>query len=215
MKTIVRTARPDCWMDVKIIGWYANLRDDKGKISARWTTTCLDDDGISAIRKALWTMSEKCCAYCGKQLKLSEMDVEHYLPKEAFEYLAYCWENYLPSCKRCNQNLKGTYVPSTLQEKILKDPVILHLKAEERYDKTSVLMACLDRIIDPSFDNPSEHLTFDVLLHGYIPKTAIGICTNNYFFNDKEVADDLEKISESVRELIVGGHSNPLQYIQT
>ncbi|MEY4902706.1 MAG: hypothetical protein RLZZ292_521 [Bacteroidota bacterium] len=57
-------------------------------------------------------------------------------------------------------------------------------------------------------------LTFDVLLHGYATNTVIGSCTNSYFFDDKEVADDLEKISASVRALIEGGHASPLEYIQ-
>jgi hypothetical protein len=90
MKAIVRAEQPDCWTDVKKIGWYANLRDEKGRIRPRWLTTCLDEEGISIIRKTLWEMSDECCAYCGKHLKLSEMDVEHYLPKEAFAFLAYC-----------------------------------------------------------------------------------------------------------------------------
>ena len=47
------------------------------------------------------------CAYCEAPTKVVAYgDVEHYRPKSMYWWLAYCYENYLPSCQLCNQKYK-------------------------------------------------------------------------------------------------------------
>jgi uncharacterized protein (TIGR02646 family) len=231
MKAITRLAQPDCWTVRKKVDFYSNLRDNNQDIRPRWLNTCLDEDKKSKIRTTLLEMSDSCCAYCGRKIKLEEMDVEHFLPKEAFPYLAYCWENYLPSCNPCNQSVKRDFVPKSLENRLLKDFDIdpfapkdatqetlkINLLAQiadyECFDKNIILKNCQDRIIDPSFDNPSDHLEFNVLLSGYEGLTDIGEITKSLFF-DKNFADDLAAISNSIFDLINGDHIAPWDFIQ-
>ena len=188
MKKIIRKPQPTCWTDAKKQGFYADLRDDKGKIRPRWLYTCIDKiDNESHIRKELLASSECCCAYCGKRITLEEMDVDHYLPKEAFEYLSYCWENYLPTCKPCNQNKKRDYVPDSMKSLSIKDSVINSLPTSyESYNDQKILAKHTKRLLKPTFDEPSDHLEFDVLSHNYKAKTEIGEETKSRFFPKKK-----------------------------
>ena len=77
------------------ISFYKNLFDKNGKVYPRWNSTCKDDDGISIIRKHLLIMSNSSCAYCGKKIGNSSLDVDHYLPLKQFPYIAYCWYNLI------------------------------------------------------------------------------------------------------------------------
>lgn len=216
MKKIKRKAQPICWTDARKQGFYNNLRDDKGEIRLRWLYTCTDkSDHKSHIRKDLLASSESCCAYCGKRITLEEMDVDHYLPKEAFEYLSYCWENYLPACKPCNQNKKRDYVPDSMKKLLLKDSVITSLPISyEKYNDQKILIKHTKRLLEPSFDEPSAHLDFDVLSHNYTPKTEIGKETNLIFFDNEENVKRFSAMSEAVENLLRGNHNDPLNYIQ-
>lgn len=44
------------------------------------------------------------CAYCGQSIKLENMQVDHFVPKRAFNGGAEAdhIENLMPSCRRCN-----------------------------------------------------------------------------------------------------------------
>lgn len=230
MNVITRLAQPDCWTAKKKVDFYSNLRDRNNEIRPRWLNTCLDENDKSRIRTTLLEMSDGCCAYCGRKIKLEEMDVEHFLPKEAFPYLAYCWENYLASCKPCNQYIKRDFVPQSLKNRLLKDTdidnfiprnvvqenfknsLLLQITDYENFIKSVIFENCQDRIIDPSFDSPSEHLVFDVL-SGYEGLTNIGKITKSLFF-EESFAKELAKISKSIFDLINGGHATPWEFIE-
>ena len=52
------------------------------------------------------------CAYCEAPTSVVAYgDVEHYRPKSKYWWLAYCYENYLPSCQLCNQIYKSAKFP--------------------------------------------------------------------------------------------------------
>ncbi len=130
MKRIERISPPDC-LDNNIeesrskkVGFYENLKDNQGNIYPRWNTACKDTDDISRIRKQLLKMSENSCVFCGIRIDNRGMDVDHYLPKSQFPYLAYCWENLLSSCKYCNQTLKKEYVPNALKGKKIVESIV-------------------------------------------------------------------------------------------
>lgn len=48
------------------------------------------------------------CAYCGKVLEYKDMQVDHLIPHQRERFKKYteeeleCFENYNPSCRRCN-----------------------------------------------------------------------------------------------------------------
>lgn len=53
------------------------------------------------------------CAYCEAPTSVVAYgDVEHYRPKSKYWWLAYCYENYLPSCQLCNQKYKKAKFPT-------------------------------------------------------------------------------------------------------
>lgn len=54
-----------------------------------------------ALKAALYAMTEGHCAYCQKAIERAT--VEHVRPKSLFPTLAYCVDNYLPTCTECNE----------------------------------------------------------------------------------------------------------------
>ncbi|MCP3874038.1 MAG: hypothetical protein GY699_12880 [Desulfobacteraceae bacterium] len=107
MKKIHRLPPPDCLDNQKQAHkknkFYEVLRDNNGKIKPRWNTACKEGGDISKIRKTLLEMSNQTCVYCGDKIYNTNMDVDHYLPSSKFPYLAYCWNNLLPSCLKFYQ----------------------------------------------------------------------------------------------------------------
>jgi uncharacterized protein (TIGR02646 family) len=187
------------------ITFYDNLRY-KDKIIPRWNTLSKDTDGISKIRKQLFKMSDGYCAYCGKLISIEEMDVDHYLPSSKYPYIAYCFNNYLPSCKMCNQTIKKDFVPNALKDKSVVESIVSNSYSYDFiYDKKNLLdNVCKNhRLIDPSYDNPEDHLVFNTEFYFYDYKTPIGKVTADMFFNKrKEVAENYEKVSLFIKDLV-------------
>ncbi len=130
MNKIHRVSPPDCLNDQipksknKKIRFYKDLWDNNRKIKPRWNTTCKEGGLVSKIRQTLLEMSNKTCVYCGVKIDNSNMDVDHYLPSSEFPYLAYCWDNLLPTCKRCNQKIKSDFCPKSLTGKEIVEPIL-------------------------------------------------------------------------------------------
>ena len=60
------------------------------------------------IREAVYLKYDGHCAYCGKKLEYKEFQLDHLIPKQREQFKKYteeqieCFENYMPSCRRCN-----------------------------------------------------------------------------------------------------------------
>ncbi len=59
------------------------------------------------VRQQVYEKYDGHCAYCGKEIGLSEMQVDHLIPQRPFvrEYSpekVNAFENLMPSCRRCN-----------------------------------------------------------------------------------------------------------------
>lgn len=60
------------------------------------------------MREAVYNKYEGHCAYCGKKIEYKEMQVDHLIPVQRERFKRYseeeieCFENYMPSCRRCN-----------------------------------------------------------------------------------------------------------------
>ena len=60
------------------------------------------------IRQAVYAKYDGHCAYCGKVLAYKDMQLDHLIPKQRERFKRYaeeeieCFENYMPSCRRCN-----------------------------------------------------------------------------------------------------------------
>lgn len=52
------------------------------------------------------------CAYCEERTATAAFgDVEHFRPKSLYWWLAFCYDNYLYSCQRCNEQFKSDEFP--------------------------------------------------------------------------------------------------------
>ena len=60
------------------------------------------------MREAVYNKYDGHCAYCGKEITYKEMQVDHLIPVQRERFGRYteeqieCFENYMPSCRRCN-----------------------------------------------------------------------------------------------------------------
>lgn len=63
------------------------------------------------VRGSLRATCGHACAYCGDQIGRTGEDVEHFRPKIPYWFLAYSFDNYLSSCRRCNSSRKGNKFP--------------------------------------------------------------------------------------------------------
>lgn len=189
---------------------YQNLYSVSNKVISRWNYA-----ENSLLKDELLKMSNFECAYCGEKINLSKLDVEHFLPKSKFPYLSYSYLNLLPSCKTCNQTLKRSIYPKSLED-IRETLGEAYLEGEIEgiqiipFDKATLFNATNDRIIDPSFDNPEDHIIFNPETCEYtvINSSNIGKETKNMFFREnQEYICELQVLSSLVMKMISEGSS--------
>lgn len=82
------------------------------------------------IREKVFAKYNGHCAYCGKVITYNEMQVDHLIPQRllAVEYdfdEIECFENYMPSCRRCNHYKRGNSL-ETFRTMISEIPNKLH-----------------------------------------------------------------------------------------
>jgi 5-methylcytosine-specific restriction endonuclease McrA len=60
------------------------------------------------VRLAVYDKYDGHCAYCGKKIEYKDMQLDHMIPKQRERFKKYteeeieCFENYMPTCRRCN-----------------------------------------------------------------------------------------------------------------
>jgi len=161
-------------------GWYA--------LSAAWGARALAERGRheaqrnvyhhDQVHAALERLCDSKCAYCEAPAPASmAWDVEHYRPKgrvseradhPGYYWLAYDWDNLLLACELCNRRRKDRPTweeasPGPAAGKADRFPL-----ADERtraMDPSGDLDAEVRLLLDPTRDDPEEHLTFDVNGH--------------------------------------------------
>lgn len=99
------------------------------------------------IRQRLGTMATglERCMYCEDS---QGTDIDHFWPKATYPERAFLWENYLLACSHCNSNCKRDQFP---------------LDAGGQ-----------PQLIDPTVDEPLDHLAFSPATGDYQPLTAKG-----------------------------------------
>jgi len=72
------------------------------------------------MRKSVYDKFNGRCAYCGKEITIKEMQIDHIVPKRLFltSKEADTYENLFPSCSRCNHYKRGG-TPEYLREMLL------------------------------------------------------------------------------------------------
>ena len=59
-------------------------------------------------RQAVYEKYGGHCAYCGKKIEYKDFQLDHLIPRQREHFKRYseeeieCFENYMPSCRRCN-----------------------------------------------------------------------------------------------------------------
>ncbi len=204
MKRLKQVDRPAALADeAKLREWYDDLRYPSGSIRPRWNEEL--PDGSRPVRDPLEEKSENCCTWCGTALG-GGLTVDHYLPKEKFPRLAYCWSNLLPACGNCNLKLKNDYSPGGLSRDSLYDPV-LGAAPGEVYHPDRILPKIADRLVDPGNEDPAQHLQFHPEAHSYLPRTGAGTRTIQKMFSEKDYAKGLDELSCHVKSFVE--HPNP------
>jgi uncharacterized protein (TIGR02646 family) len=185
---------------------YADLRYPSGAIRPLWNDLAKDGHGVGAVRRALLEMSDSECAYCGLLVGNDHLQVDHFLPKEHFPLLAYAWENLLPSCDACNRR-KLDFVPERLRNKAIVEPCLeAHHPHDHVFDKEQLfrVIASDQRLIDPTFDEPEDHLEILTDIPDYRPKSPIGQVTYKRLLARREILEHLAKIKRAARVSIEG-----------
>ncbi len=122
---------------------------------------------LPEAREILWEHQNHKCCYCERVRELKrESDLEHFRPKGGVEgdnahfgywWLAYEWENYLYSCKPCNQGNKKNQFP------LLPGSRRATKKTDSLTNEKPVLINPYDENEDPEnyisfdWDNSNDH----------------------------------------------------------
>jgi hypothetical protein len=160
------------------------------------------------------------CAYCETPTRVVAYgDVEHFRPKSIYWWLAYSYENYLPSCGACNQEYKkdlfeledkknqlpGIQLTPAMSDAVLQglaptltvDPVD-DTQGEKLKDFTKELQKEKALLVNPYFDDPSIYFAYKPILENkevvIIPtnpkyERVIKICEDLFGLNRKELLD--------------------------
>jgi uncharacterized protein (TIGR02646 family) len=117
-------------------------------------------DLLKPIRKDLSAVFQNKCAYCETKIGItSDFDLENFRPKNVtvgssgylphhYFWLAYDWNNLLPSCQVCNRHKRSLF------------PLTDESKRAKVGDTGSQLLAESPLLLDPCYDRPEEHLIF-------------------------------------------------------
>ena len=121
------------------------------------------DSGIyggKTVKNALMKIQHNKCCFCESSLHAQHGDVEHFRPKGGwmqeekdklsevgYYWLAYDWDNLFLACQKCNQTFKKNFFP-------IENP------NDRALNHTHDIKKELHLIINPSIDNPQEHLLF-------------------------------------------------------
>ncbi len=106
--------------------------DPKKAAASKWNSAT-NNQAFREIRATLEGMASgrSRCMYCEDG---TGTDIEHFWPKADYPERAFTWDNYLLACSYCNSNLKRNQFPLDANDEPL--------------------------LIDPTVDEPAEHLLF-------------------------------------------------------
>jgi len=158
IKTKIRPSVPSTLESTKVIRLKESLsqkaQDGEVILSEDFTSYWTADD----VKEKLWTMHRGKCCYCERKRDMKrESDVEHFRPKaevtddqthKGYWWLAYDWDNYLLSCKTCNQTYKKNWFPLIDENQRAKGP-------EDDIDNEQPFF------INPAEEDPEDYISFE------------------------------------------------------
>ena len=132
----------------------------EGNSKKKWDSTFWKQ-----AKKQLLVETKNKCAYCETPTTvIAYGDVEHFRPKSVYWWLAYSYENYLPSCTVCNQRYKKDEFPLLDPHKLWKGP-----KVTSTLPKTKQKHLAKTLTVDPL--NDTQGMPF---------KTFVNACNGEY-----------------------------------
>lgn len=124
------------------------------------------------VKKSLSDMHSGKCCYCErKRDEKRETDVEHFRPKACvteepqhlgYWWLAYNWDNYFYSCKKCNQTHKKNQFP-------------LMLGSLRAFNPTDNIANEKPFLLNPEKDNPEDFIIYEWTKTGGLFVKAVGL----------------------------------------
>lgn len=138
--------------------------------------------GHNQVRAALEKLFHLKCAYCETPV-VAGFDVEHFRPKgrvadapdhPGYYWVAYTWENLLPSCVPCNQRRKDPPTwddPSTGESAGKLDQFPLEEGSFRASDPSHSLADERPLLLNPYLDNPAEHFTCNFFTGALLPRS--------------------------------------------
>lgn len=211
--------------DAKWAAWIkeANAETKKNKQLARRNEKIAYKAKLyKKMRQVIFDSFNGKCAYCEAKFILTETgDVEHYRPKggitdelgqtimitsrgqpprphPGYYWLAYDWQNLLPSCTLCNRPSRPRGGP--LIGKGTRFPVLPGSKLKYGHARSPRdLVKELPVFIHPVIENPLKHLAFDANTGLLIDKTPRGkLCIDLLGLNREGLSRERKKIYLSV-----------------
>ena len=91
---------------------------------------------LTKVRESVYDKYQGHCAYCGKKLEYKDMQLDHMIPRQREHFKKYteeeieCFENYMPSCRRCNHYKRAHSLETfremieTIPQKLVRDSYI-------------------------------------------------------------------------------------------
>lgn len=165
--------RPDARWFSLAAGWSARAVAERGAHEAQRAVFHHDQ-----VHAALERLCDRKCAYCEAPAPAAmSWDVEHYRPKgrvseradhPGYYWLAYVWENLLLSCELCNRRRKDRPTwehaeAGTTSGKADRFP--LADESTRAMDPSGDLAGEARLLLDPTQDDPEEHLAFGLTGH--------------------------------------------------
>lgn len=157
IKFKVRPPAPEVLIGTKVIASNAII-EHKIATGNRPVSDDFHPHWLPEARKILWEHQNHKCCYCEREREEKrESDLEHFRPKAKVEndpthfgywWLVYTWENYLFSCKPCNQGAKKNQFP------LLEGGIRAMGPTDSLVNENPIL-------INPYDENPEQFISFD------------------------------------------------------
>jgi hypothetical protein len=110
----------------------------------------------------------------------------------------------LPLCRQCN-NAKKDFAPGSIQTGLAESFLIEENARGDftGYEKSEVLRNVTDRLVEPSLDEPDDHIEFSPTIGRYLGKSEIGNVTANKIFKRHEVFEkSVQTISDFIHNML-------------
>jgi len=167
------------------------------------------NDSAKNVKDTLKRIYYYKCAFCEASLKNSYAEIEHYRPKKSsnlskcdstksYYWLAFAWDNLLPSCKMCNISKSNCFdiyeVRADYDDDTLSD---IHSSLQKYHDIEK------PKLLHPEMDKFEEYIHFQkkgkIITDDERVKYTIKICNLN------------RKYLSELREEIITDHSNRIK----